>query len=552
MDTRVSLFLLLDYQNFYGEEKTINDAVDLIREIPSLTLINYGSGFNVSLYLHENDDEMGKIQFRLVNSLLGKCDLQMQSKWRDVVIRESKNGFSPIMFYNYSNLLLYNIIFENYNNQPTRDLTTDEALKVFDAYLIVNTIVNNKYSTDTNEMQSIIKNGNIEDVTITNFIYQRDYLSTLDFRNQINRGKELFEFLEKDGFYKSYICEYYQSKYVTGWQVMFNALFCIIAKLGIDKEQRCQMVDLTTEISCGILNERYLETLSINTNIVNYHSDNSFKMLREKPLYKYDNYRYFVLDINFLFDLFYKNQVFAFSAFLLQKGVKNDFLSYKGKVFTEENYLPKIINKCFPNYIRYYNSDCLDSNGDELCDVYIREDNKICLIECKDVLLKADIKNSGDRKKLFDEFDKKFIKNEKGKQKGISQLQKAIIDINKNGIVFDKIMPNVTLDIYPIIIYTDNSFGIEGLNKYYRTIFEQRIRSEKLSVKVHAITFINLSYFEMHYEFYSDNCLNIWNMINGYNEYVNNSKYELTPFEIYSRWYMNMYVPEKNCIDNSF
>ena len=153
MDTRVSLFLLLDYQNFYGEEKTINDAVDLIREIPSLTLINYVSGFNVSLYLHENDDEMGKIQFRLVNSLLGKCDLQMQSKWRDVVIRESKNGFSPIMFYNYSNLLLYNIIFENYNNQPTRDLTTDEALKVFDAYLIVNTIVNNKYSTDTNEMQ---------------------------------------------------------------------------------------------------------------------------------------------------------------------------------------------------------------------------------------------------------------------------------------------------------------------------------------------------------------------------------------------------------------
>ena len=93
MDTRVSLFLLLDYQNFYGEEKTINDAVDLIREIPSLTLINYVSGFNVSLYLHENDDEMGKIQFRLVNSLLGKCDLQMQSKWRDVVIRESKNRF---------------------------------------------------------------------------------------------------------------------------------------------------------------------------------------------------------------------------------------------------------------------------------------------------------------------------------------------------------------------------------------------------------------------------------------------------------------------------
>ena len=53
MDTRISLFLLLDYKTYYGVDKTLDDAVELIRDIPSATLINYVSGFNANLYLSD-------------------------------------------------------------------------------------------------------------------------------------------------------------------------------------------------------------------------------------------------------------------------------------------------------------------------------------------------------------------------------------------------------------------------------------------------------------------------------------------------------------------
>ena len=346
MDTRVSLFLLLDYKTYYGVDKTLDDAVELIRDIPSATLINYVSGFNANLYLHDNDDSTGKIQFQLVNSLLGKCDAKELEKWRNVVMQESSKVFMPIMFYNYSNLLFYNVIFENYNNKQTRDLTSDEAKSVFDAYLIINGIVNNKYNIDYETFQDEIKNGNVENVTITNFIYQRDYSSTLDFNNQINRGKAFFDYLENDVCYKNSIHDYYKIKHVKGWQRMYKAILFVIAKMRINENQRCQMVDLSYEIQNKLLDEQYLDTLCVNDKITDYSDDVSFKTLRETPLYKFDNYRYFVLDVNFLFDQFYKNQVFSFSAFLKQKGEKKDFLSDKGKHFVEETYLPKIINQC--------------------------------------------------------------------------------------------------------------------------------------------------------------------------------------------------------------
>ena len=542
MDTRVSVYLLLDYQTYYGHKKTLADAITLIKDIPSTTLINYISGINVNLYLHDNDEYTGKLQFQLVDSLLGKCTDEARKKWVEVIKKEGNNGFMPILFYNYSNLLFYNIIFENYNDYQCRDLTSEEAQRFFDAYLIINECVNDKYQIDYSRIENEVDNGNIENVIIPYFIYQRDYDSTLDFKNQVFRGGELFSYLEKDATYGKYVSDYYKDKNVSGYLYMYKCLMIIISHIGIEKQKRLQLIDLYDEITNNLINEKYLDSLCVNGRIDHYTENHSFKTLREKPLYKFDQYRFFVLDINFLFDHIYKAHIFSLNSFIQQKGGGNNFLSDKGKFFIEEIYLPKVLDKCFPNYDRYYSSLCKDSNGEELCDAYIRDNDKICIIECKDVLLNADIKNSGDRKKLFDESDKKFVKNEKGKQKGITQLFNAVKDINDNSVSFDSSIKNEGLEIFPVIIYTDNSFGIEGLNKYYRELFENRIKGIELKVKVHPIVFINLSYFEKHYKFYANNQLNIWDMLDKYNDYVKDHRYELTPFEIYSRFYINSFV----------
>lgn len=62
MDTRVRVYALIDYSQYYGQSKTIDDAKELIKVLPSESLINYVAGINSHLYLQENDEESQRLQ----------------------------------------------------------------------------------------------------------------------------------------------------------------------------------------------------------------------------------------------------------------------------------------------------------------------------------------------------------------------------------------------------------------------------------------------------------------------------------------------------------
>ena len=56
-----------------------------------------------------------------------------------------------------------------------------------------------------------------------------------------------------------------------------------------------------------------------------------------KFLYKISKFKFLILNVNFLLDQFYKAQIFSFNAFIKGKNIKGEFLSEKGKKFTEEH-----------------------------------------------------------------------------------------------------------------------------------------------------------------------------------------------------------------------
>lgn len=555
MDTRTRLYLLLDYKEYYGVNKTIEDAIKLIQDIPSVTLLNYLSGFAVNLYLSDNNEHTGKIQFRLVSSLLDKCDTSVQQKWSSEVKKQEEKGFMLMMFWNYSNLLFYGLIFKTFNNQPSRDLTCDEAKRVFDAYLIINGIANKKNQTEEETIKKADEVNKIEDVIIPNFIYQKDYTSSIDFGNQVTRGIAFFKYLENDPKYKDLVLEYYKSKNVNGYLRMFKNLMILFTEtnIGKDLEKRNQLANLQKYVVSKEVDLTYIETLCINTEITKYTEDESFGTLRNKFLFKFSNFQFFILNVNFLLDQFYKAQIFSFNSFLKNKGIKGEFLSEKGKKFTEGIYLPTVLDICFPHFIRFYGDACMNSKKEELCDAYLRESNKICLIEFKDVLLNASVKNGADKEKLFAELEKKFLANQSNKPKGVTQLLNAIKDIEDNSVSFDSSIPKSDLEIYPIIVYTDATFGIEGVNKYFKEKFAKEIESLKLkNVIVKDITFINLNYFEIHEDYFNQKYLDVYKVLNDYFEHVKDVNYILTPFEVFSRFYMNTYVPENLGSASSF
>lgn len=555
MDTRVRLYLLLDFKEYYGYDKTLNDSIELIQNIPSITLLNYISGFSVNLYLKDNDEQTAKIQFGLVSSLLDKCSKETQQKWATVVKKQAKNGFTPIMFWSYSNLLFYGLIFKTFNNLPSRDLTAEEAKNVFDAYLIINGIANNKIQISEEIIKKAKEENTTDDTILASFIYQKDYVSSIDFSNQVTRGITFFKYLENNPKYKDLALEYYKYKNVNGYLRLFKNLMVLFSEINIESDlvKRNQLANLQEYYTNNEVDLKYIETLCINNEVSSYIEDNSFSILRNKFLYRFDKFKFFILNVNFLLDQFYKAQIFSFNTFLKSKNFKADFLSEKGKDFTEEIYFPTVLNTCFPNFIKFYGNSCISSKQEELCDGYLRESNKICLIEFKDVLLNASIKNASDKDKLLAELEKKFLINQAKKPKGVTQLLNAIKDIDDHSISFDDSIPKAGMEIYPIIIYTDSSFGIEGVNKHFREKFSSEINNLNLKkIIVKDVTFINLNYFEIHEDYFNKNILDIFKVLDAYFEHIKDANYTLTTFEVFSRFYMNTYVPENLGSPSSF
>jgi hypothetical protein len=539
METRPAIMTLIDYEVFFGTKVPESNASALIAGIPSKTLINYISGLAVNCYLNDNIDS-GYVQARLIDIFISKTSIAFQKNWKTFLNRFAADHHVPVVIWAYGNLLFYDLIFTHWNDQPMRDIIADEAERIFKAYLVLNGISNSHIDPEKLEAHKHEKDF-YEDYVVPEFLPQRDYASTSDYTNQITRGAMLFEWLETNPKFSDAVLEYYETKLVSGWRMMFKNIMTIFSEINVTEKnkQRNQLVDLN-EFSKKELAIGYLKTLAINSSVSSYQKDLSFGKIRQQMLYALDDVSYFVLDINFLIDQFYKAQVFALSAYFAKTGVDREFLSTKGKDFMEEIYLKKLMNKCFAGMIKHYGDSALNSAKEEMTDFYLRQGHQVCLTEFKDVILNAAAKNSSDKTQLYDAVDIKFKKNQKGKAKGIGQLINAITDIHKYGVAFDSIVTDKKLELFPVILYTDHTFGVDSLNRRYDREFREEISKLNLQqLVVKPLVFINLNTFELHESNFADKQVNLFSLMEAYYKHIARENYANTPFEVFFRFYLN-------------
>jgi hypothetical protein len=539
LDTRMNLKTIIDYNEVYGVSKDISFADTLIKDIPSVTLLNYISGFNIKLYLNEVGKEAYNIQIQLLNNLIVKAGEPTIEIFMRVFQKHLDQQQWPMVFWQYSNLLFYELIFRNNNTKPSRDLTSDEAKRVLDAYLILNSATSGRFKITTQEVQEAAAKEETESILLPNFIYQKDYTSTTDFSNQITRSIKLFEYLENSDKFKEYVQNYYKHLRVKDCKDLIYNILTIFTQVGIHSPiaERKQIIQLGNLLP--LINIDYINGLLINDTISTYSQDNSFRTLRKKMLYHFDKYIYFLLDINFLIDQLYKAQIFSFKEFIESKGYKGNFLSVKGKEFMEDIYFRLIMGKCFPHYIRKSGDDAKKNDGNEICDYYLRKGDNIILIEFKDILLSSDLKEKSDKELLYSEFEKKFFENQKKDPKGIQQLFNAVKYIENNTLSFDEIAEEDKLNIYPVVVYTDVSFGYEGINKILKCKFNELLSSETfIKTTVKDVTFINLNYFEIHEDYLKQDFIELFKFIEEYHQHTKKEQYKTTPFEVFSRFYL--------------
>jgi len=269
-----------------------------------------------------------------------------------------------------------------------------------------------------------------------------------------------------------------------------------------------------------------------------YQADRSFTLLREYPLFKIGPTEYLILDINFLNDKLYKGQLFSFNTFLKASGYRGNFLSIKGKDFMEDIYFRALMLRCFPAFKNLDGDQASKNNGEELCDHYARKVNKLLLIEFKDVLLNADIKENADIVAIYLELNKKFTANQSKSPKGITQLYNAVKYLETADVVNDTLDRGSITEVYPMIVYTDRSFGHDGINKKFKLQFRKMLEQDTwVNLKINDVSFVNLNYFEAHEQYLAREIIDIFKLLGQFASYVDQPNNSLTQFEVFSRAY---------------
>lgn len=98
-------------------------------------------------------------------------------------------------------------------------------------------------------------------------------------------------------------------------------------------------------------------------------------------------------------------------------------------------------------------------------------------------------------------------------------------------IFFDLINPQI---IYPILIYTDNAYGYDGINQQYMDEFRKKVKDLFAQQRVQDVTFINISFFENCLSFNNGEDLDIFEIITEFHLHIKQVDFASTPFEVFA------------------
>ncbi|MBP5422277.1 MAG: hypothetical protein J6Y78_07550 [Paludibacteraceae bacterium] len=268
----------------------------------------------------------------------------------------------------------------------------------------------------------------------------------------------------------------------------------------------------------------YIEHFTLDAH--NYTHTEDFHEFREYPVLKTGSHRYVFLFTKLFLDKAFTGLLFDMANVLENQGVLKpkkayaDLKGFLGENFSEKYLFYTIIKRCFGrNYVRYTGTDLKTQIGDGEPDYYMRRGNRVFVFECKDTLLANKYKLSGDYEEIVKGIEEKYISNENLDPKGITQL--ATVIENKLSQVLsdiDKAAPRGTKFVFPILVYFDDSFDIEGVNWYLNNRFKEIVSHKNISSDyvVKDLVMINIEMLMRLENFFADDKLKLATLINSY------------------------------------
>lgn len=277
---------------------------------------------------------------------------------------------------------------------------------------------------------------------------------------------------------------------------------------------------------------------------VNLSTSGDVPNIQEKPLYKVDENVYCILFFKFFIDKFFHSLIFDLAHAIESKGLINTaktpaYIQLKQKIgqkFTEQFLFYTILNRTLVDEgFHKFTGTELEKVFDQGMPDYIAfKSNKVFVFEFKDIQMKSDVRQCQDYDKIINFVDHSLIASESGKPKGITQLANVIEKhLNK---ALDSWNINGKLQIYPIIVYTDSCFDIEGFNYYLNNKFKIVMSEKKVNTdwEVKDLVMVNLDSLMMFERAFKDRKLDLDTLLDEYSVYQNSDPvYKVVPFNKY-------------------
>lgn len=509
---RLQVKRLLSYSVVYPDR---HDKIeDLLTHVPSNTAIEVIS-YNLA---------------KKTNQLIGEHDFDIWAPWlmktRDDVknpvgrYAQQYNLGEYALIDEYAMLLLISRLLTCYNGRND-ELTEDDLSDLFLAYMIscderlalVQKLPDNKMKADDFVeafMPGCLKSDGIE--------VPRDYRLLL-----IKCYMLLIEFPKHNETFARYVAAFCKEKQIASAKKYLDEIILTFLMMGENDRSNCR-IGFEDSDKAAI---HFYDGLSINP--VGYKHDSDFLMMREKPLLKTGLNIYNIMYMRMFLDKAFTGLLFDMKDALVKVGLldeKNGYMNLRsmlGADFSERFFFYELMKRCFgQQYVSYSGADLEKALGEGMPDYYMRRGNRVFVFECKDAQVASKKKLSGDYETIKNAIFEKYVANKKGHGKGIAQLASVIesklpmiqkeVDVNA---------PKSVMFVFPIIVYFDDCFDVEGpnylLNKEFCRDLEGRNVSTDYEVK--DLVMVNIEQLMRLENFFADGKLDLAYLINGYIDY---------------------------------
>lgn len=281
--------------------------------------------------------------------------------------------------------------------------------------------------------------------------------------------------------------------------------------------------------------------------MVNNITINSYLELKTHPVYYY-NGAYYVLHWNYFLSQIFIGTFMALKERLNKSGFQ-DIKKTSGLII-EKTLFRNVLTTSFS---RNWQRALFDDESKGKPDAMFKIGSHLFILELKDSLMSETVMESLDFKRIENHIIRTFIQSEK-KGRAIKQLAAYINKYDNNEYEKDGFPYNKRFNIYPIIIYTDYKYRINGLNHFlsikFRDLINQKDIQKTTKQRIHPLTVIGLDcMFNLQLKF-QDKKLKFADAIDNYHRHIKitEKKYEKKGAELYSRLYpsFDRYLPENH------